>query len=244
MINVENLGFFYERGKWLFRSVDFSLNKGETLALLGPNGRGKTTLLRCIARLISSQEGRIDAPQKIGFVPQLSTPPPGFSVLDIVLMGAAGGSGLFETPGKKELERAMEAMSLVGVDSLAKKDFSDLSGGQRQMVLIARALCYGRSALILDEPASALDLANQKKLLDLLGKLASDGTTIIMTTHAPNHAFDVADKSLMLFGGTDFVFGDTKKVVDAENLSRLFDTQIMCVEYEAGGKKEIAAIAV
>ncbi|MDD3467338.1 MAG: ABC transporter ATP-binding protein [Campylobacterales bacterium] len=244
MVEANEIGFYYKSENWLFKDIDFRLLAGEILAILGPNGRGKTTLLKCMAGLLKPCKGSIRAPSKIGFVPQLSAPPQGFSVFDIVLMGASASKGVFEIPGAKEYKIAEESCELVGIENLLDKEFSELSGGQRQMVLIARALCHGRETLILDEPASALDLANQKKLSSLLQKLAACGTTIIMTTHAPNHAFDIADKSLMLFGGDEYLFGDTKEVLDSNNLSRLFATKIVCVNYEADGKNEIAAVAV
>lgn len=242
MININNLGFYYEIDKWLFRDITFDIQKGDIVTILGPNGRGKTTFLKCLTGINKPKLGGVSLKGKAGFVPQISNPPLGFSVLDIVLMGTSNTNSIFETIRDENINNAMYWLKRVGMEHLQDKDFADLSGGQRQMVLIARALCYGKDVLILDEPSSALDLANQKKLLDLLNDISNDGTTIIMTTHFPNHALRVAHKTLMLFGASEFAFGDTRDVVNEENLSKLFETQIKCVDYSIDGNTGSFAI--
>ncbi|MCK9338003.1 MAG: ABC transporter ATP-binding protein [Arcobacteraceae bacterium] len=235
MIKINDLGFYYKTDEWLFRDITFDIQQGDIVTILGPNGRGKTTFLKCLTGINKAKLGDVLLEGKAGFVPQLSTPPFGFSVLDIVLMGTSQSHSIFETISDENIDNARYWLKRVGMVHLEDKDFADLSGGQKQMVLIARALCYGRDVLILDEPSSALDLANQKKLLDLLNDISSDGTTIIMTTHFPNHALRVAHKTLMLFGDREFVFGDTKEVVNEDNLSKLFETKIKCVDYNLNG---------
>ncbi|MGE4456368.1 MAG: ABC transporter ATP-binding protein [Arcobacteraceae bacterium] len=235
MIKIDGLGFYYKTDEWLFRDITFDIQKGDIVTILGPNGRGKTTFLKCLTGINKPKLGSVVLNGKAGFVPQLATPPLGFSVLDIVLMGTSQSHSIFETISDDNINNARYWLKRVGMEHLEDKDFADLSGGQKQMVLIARALCYGKDVLILDEPSSALDLANQKKLLDLLNDIASDGTTIIMTTHFPNHALRVAHKTLMLFGDREFVFGDTKEVVNEDNLSKLFETKIKCVDYSLNG---------
>lgn len=235
MIKIDGLGFYYKTDEWLFRDITFDIQQGDIVTILGPNGRGKTTFLKCLTGINKPKLGSVVLNGKAGFVPQLATPPLGFSVLDIVLMGTSQSHSIFETISDENINNARYWLKRVGMEHLEDKDFADLSGGQKQMVLIARALCYGKDVLILDEPSSALDLANQKKLLDLLNDIASDGTTIIMTTHFPNHALRVAHKTLMLFGDREFVFGDTKEVVNEDNLSKLFETKIKCVDYSLNG---------
>ena len=244
MIKVDNLGFYYKANNWLFKNISLDIKKGEVITILGPNGRGKTTFLKCLVGINNPKLGNIDLEGKIGFVPQLSTPPYGFSVLDIVLMGTSKHKSVFETINNENIKSANYWLGRVGMQHLENSDFSDLSGGQRQMVLIARALCYGKDILILDEPSSALDLANQRKLLNLLLELSNNGTTIIMTTHSPNHALKIADKTLMLFGEEEFIFGNTKDVVNADNLSKLFETKVDCINYELNGKTGIFALAI
>ncbi len=244
MIKINNLGFYYKIDKWLFKNITFDIKNGDIVTILGPNGRGKTTFLKCLVGINNPKLGNIDLEGKIGFVPQLSTPPYGFSVLDIVLMGTSKHKSVFETINNENIKSANYWLGRVGMQHLENSDFSDLSGGQRQMVLIARALCYGKDILILDEPSSALDLANQRKLLNLLLELSNNGTTIIMTTHSPNHALKIADKTLMLFGEEEFIFGNTKDVVNADNLSKLFETKVDCINYELNGKTGIFALAI
>ena len=230
MIKVDNLGFYYKANNWLFKNISLDIKKGEVITILGPNGRGKTTFLKCLVGINEQKLGNLQIEGKIGFVPQLSTPPYGFSVLDIVLMGTSKHKSVFETINNENIKSANYWLGRVGMQHLENSDFSDLSGGQRQMVLIARALCYGKDILILDEPSSALDLANQRKLLNLLLELSNNGTTIIMTAHSPNHALKIADKTLMLFGEEEFIFGNTKDVVNADNLSKLFETKVDCIK--------------
>ena len=244
MIEVDNLGFYYFKNKWLFKDISLFINKGEIVTILGPNGRGKTTFLKCLVDINKPKSGYFKLDGKVGFVPQLSTAPFGFTVLDIVLMGTSRKKTIFETLSNDNIKNAKYWLEKLEISHLEDCEFSSLSGGQRQMVLIARALCYGEDILILDEPSSALDLANQKKLLKLLKELSNSGITVVMTTHSPNHALKVSNKTLMLFGEKEFIFGDTKSVVNKDNLTKLFETNIECVNYSLNGKNGIFALTI
>ena len=244
MIKINNMGYFYKKNEWLFKDISLEIQQGDIVTILGPNGRGKTTFLKCLANIHKPKLGQVSLNGKAGFVPQISNPAFGFSVLDIVLMGTGSSTSIFEKMKDSNIEQAYLALQKIGIEKLADKYFSDLSGGQRQLVLVARALCYGKDILILDEPASALDLANQRNLLNLLNNIANEGTTIIMTTHFPNHALQVAHKTLMLFGKEEFIYGETNKVVNENNLSKLFETPIKCMDYNINGLAGSFAIPI
>ena len=161
MLELENVGFAHSGGNWLFRGVNLGIRAGEITAVLGPNGRGKTTLLRCAAGLLAPVEGRIVARCAVGYVPQNHGGGFGYAVQDMVTMGRARHIRSYATPSRHDRAAAGEALHRVGLGDLAQRPFPQLSGGERQLVLIARALASESEVLVLDEPAAALDLRNQ-----------------------------------------------------------------------------------
>lgn len=170
MIKLERAGF--RRGeRWIFRNVDLHLEHGRCMAILGPNGRGKTSLIRIIAGLLPLDEGKRLAPGSIGYVSQAFPASLSYRCLDVVVMGKAASMGVFGSPSRRDYRAADEALEMVGASAYAQKAFDRLSGGERQLVILARALATGASFLVLDEPASALDLANQSLLLSVLKRL-------------------------------------------------------------------------
>lgn len=217
-----DLGFAYRKPSWLFRGLSFSLAAGDILAVLGPNGCGKSTLLDILLGVRQPLCGEIVKRQACCFVPQFFSPPFAYSVSDIVLMGRATHINLFSTPKAADRRIAREALHSLGLLDLAARDFATLSGGQKQMVLIARALAAEAPIMLLDEPASALDLYHQNRLLSLLHRLAEERKlTVIFTTHQPNHAELLANKTLLLRPDHS-LFGDTRHILNRDNLSALF----------------------
>jgi iron complex transport system ATP-binding protein len=207
----------------IFSGLSFQARAGETLALLGPNGRGKTTALRAMLGFQRLAAGRAVAPRLVGYVPQISAFAHAYSVLDIVVMGRALALGLFGQPGPEDRAHAAAALATVGMDAYAAQPFDRLSGGERQLVLLARALATGSPALVLDEPGAALDLRNQQRLLTLLARLRRDGRhAILFTTHDPNHALAVADRALMMMPEGQAVLGPVTDVLNETNLTRLY----------------------
>ncbi len=227
VIFCRDLSFAYTAQPWLFRALSFALAQGDVLAVLGPNGCGKSTLLDILLKVRQPLTGEVVAGKPCCFVPQFFMPPFAYSVLDIVLMGRSTHIGMFSAPKAADREIARDALNSLGLLAIADKDFRLLSGGQRQMVLIARALASEAPIMLLDEPASALDLYNQNQLLSLLRRLAEQRKlTIIFTTHQPNHAALLANKTLLL-KKDGFLFGETSQILNSENLSELFNITML-----------------
>ena len=202
MIAAQGLGFRYsDTVPWLFENLSFSLQSGQTLALLGRNGRGKTTLLKCLAELVKPTAGTIRSDGLLGYVPQHFVTPFAYTVFDVVLMGRARHIGMFSNPSPQDRLRTAEALDLVGLSAFSQRAIGTLSGGERQLALIARALASEADILLLDEPASALDYHNQALVLSMLRRLSAQrGLTILMTTHEPTHALQIADRAVLLYG--------------------------------------------
>jgi iron complex transport system ATP-binding protein len=243
MLHLDKAGHSYDSERWQFRALDFDLRAGEITAILGPNGRGKSTLLRVLAGLLPPTSGLVTPHPRTGFVPQEFSGAFPYSVLDIVLMGRARHIALFGTPGAVDVEKAMAALDATRMADYAARSIGSLSGGERQLVLIARALAGENDVLLLDEPASALDLKNQDIVLSLLGRLA-DGQklAIAFTTHQPNHAMAIADKVLLMLPHTQTLFGPTDTVMTEASLEALYGVPVRAVRLGDGERKETAFV--
>ncbi|CAG8999220.1 MAG: putative ABC transporter ATP-binding protein [Candidatus Celerinatantimonas neptuna] len=217
----------YSLQKPLFKPLDLTLAAGEITAIMGGNGQGKTTLMQTLLGGLSPISGKITRYGKVGFVPQKFHSPFPYQVLDIVLMGRANQIGLFSMPSKQDKYLAHHALTQLQIDHLAKRPFDQLSGGQQQLVLIARALVSECQVLILDEPVTALDLAHQSTVLNLLKSLATDqNMSILFSTHEPTHAQLIAQHSLLLMGDGLSLYGPNHDVLNETNLSRLYGVPI------------------
>lgn len=249
-LEVENGEFAYENGRILFEKVCFDVEKGEILTILGPNGVGKTTLLKCTTSLLQWKKGTTlidhkplkelktsDVWKKIGYVPQNRGTVFSYTVLDMVLLGRAPYLSLLSMPGKKDVEIARDALETVGVTYLEEKRCSEISGGEMQMVLIARALASEPQVLILDEPESHLDFKNQLLILEILQKIAQDkDISCIINTHFPTHALQISDKTLMLGKERKHIFGLAGKVITEENLQKYFGVNVKIIPFDNEGK--------
>ncbi len=237
VISFAGLGYSYQPGTWVFRNYSAAVKKGHVFALLGPNGRGKTTLLKLLLGALRPGEGHLKVAGHFAFVPQLFQVSFDYSVLDMVLMGRAKKVGLFSQPTQKDEEAALAALDRFGMAHYAYRAFLELSGGQRQLIIFARALVAEADVLILDEPTSALDLKNQILVLDWINTLSrKDGLTIVMTTHHPHHALAVADDVLLMLGETSHLVGTPSEVLTEENLTALYGVPMKRVSFEHEGR--------
>ncbi len=226
--------------RWIFRNISFDLPEGEALTILGCNGRGKTTLLKALLGLLRLDEGERVMPPIVGYVPQSQHGGDQHRCLDIVLMGRAARLGLFGLPGKADREAAEMALAMVGACAFRDRLFGGLSGGERQIVLLARALATDAEVLILDEPAAALDLANQDLLLSMLLRLRQARShTIIFTTHHPQHGLFLADKALMMHAGQEVHYGAVEDVMSDTELSRLYGVPFCRMPVAGNGRTPV-----
>lgn len=235
-IAVSGLSFSYPRHAAL-HGVSFTAEPGLT-AVLGGNGAGKSTLLRCILGLLDGYRGKIslcgrdvtllsakERSALAAYVPQLHQSVFSYPVFDIVLMGAACRLPVYARPGKAEQEAARQALEKMGISHLADRSFSHLSGGERQMVLVARALAQQTSVLIMDEPTASLDYGNQLRLLEKVHELAEEGYTILLSTHDPQSALHYAHRILALHQGRVAAHGAPANVLDETLLQNLYGVQ-------------------
>ena len=162
----------------------------------------------------------------MSFIPQSHKPVYDYAVLDVVLMSSGAGAGAFFSPKKAHIDRAYEALERGGIGFLAERPYTHISGGEQQLVLIARALAQNASTIIMDEPTSALDYGNTVRVLSCVRQLAEDGFTIIQSTHQPDQAFLYADKTLVLHEGSVLAYGPPKETISAELISRIYGVDV------------------
>ncbi|WP_113152798.1 ABC transporter ATP-binding protein [Nitratireductor sp. OM-1] len=227
----------------LFTNISFEVPVGRSMAVLGPNGRGKTTLLRALLGFQPLSGGTRNAPRVTGYVPQHGASQARMTGAEVVIMGRADRLGLFGQPQAQDRAAALEALSEIGASHLADLRYDRMSGGQRQMVLIARALATGSPALVFDEPTSALDLGNQARTLELLDGLRERrDRAILFTTHDPNHALAAADDVLMMMPGGQEVHGPVREMIEPARLSELYGVPMCWVDVDAPSGAQRQAI--
>lgn len=245
-LNVEHLSFSYGPHEVL-RDVSFDLQPGEFLSVLGPNGVGKSTLFRCILGLLSGYQGHIlsngddlrhmprrEMARRIAYIPQINRPTFGYTVLDTVLMGTTRQVSVFSQPGHEQIAAARRALERVGAAHLTDRDFSYLSGGEQQLVLVARAIAQQAEILIMDEPTSALDFGNQLRILQLVRALAAEGYGVLLSTHNPQHALTFATRILALADGSVAALGSAQEVLTPELIKTLYGVDVAFTQTEGG----------
>ncbi len=225
-------------------SFNAVINSGEILCLLGPNGVGKSTLFKTVLGFLKPLGGEIlldgksihalsrkEFARVIGYVPQIHTPPFPFTVLDVVMMGRTAHIGTFSTPSRHDKEVAVNKLERLGAAFLIDRTYTEISGGERQMVLIARALAQEPAFLMLDEPTSNLDFGNQVRVLQCVKDLARDsGLGIIMTTHFPDHVFQTDGDVALMEWNNVFLTGNAEEIITAENMRDTYGIEIKVVK--------------
>lgn len=237
---VDNISFTYPGGKnKVLDRVSLNLNEGQILSILGPNGAGKTTLLNCMVGLLDPDEGDIricgtdmkkktkrSIAQIVGYVPQLHTPAFNYRVIDFVLMGCAPRVGMLGRPGKDEEKLCLSVLEDMQISDLADRSYIEISGGERQQVLIARAVVQQPKVILFDEPTAHLDYGNQHKVLKMVRNMADKGYSIIITTHNPDHALLLGDRTAIVEKSGHLTVGDTKEIITQDKLRQVYDVDL------------------
>lgn len=252
LIEVRSASFSFG-ARPVFNAIDLDVRAGEVLTILGPNGCGKSTLLRCIGGALTLARGTVrvgDADlakldpgaraRKVGFLFQDHVPSFPFKVLDLASMGRTPYLGFLGTPSPSDLSLAEEALDKVGILHLKDRPYTELSGGERQLVLLARTLVQQPEVILLDEPTAHLDIRNQVRCLKTIGALSAAGATLIMTTHDPNHAFLFTGRVVLMQPGGSILVGPAADIISDATLSATYGIDIgVFLAQRANGHEEL-----
>lgn len=238
LLKAENITSGYH-GRAVLKNVSVAIGKGEIVSLLGPNGSGKTTLLKVLIGLHGTERGRVllegrdisslkqkYLARRIAYVPQFHRTSFSYRVIDVVLMGRLPHKNFFARYNKEDTDLARQALEKLSILHLEERPYTEISGGERQLALIARAMAQGAHTFIFDEPANGLDYGNQIKLLEELMNLCDQGYTFIKSTHFPDHALWVADRVVMLKQGAILAEGTPDEIITGNNLYRLYGREV------------------
>ena len=250
ILDIERLSFSYDKKNYQFKDISFGIERGEVFSILGRNGTGKSTLIKCILNVLVPDAGRISLAGRdvhdwkrqemasvAAYVPQAKNVVFPFTVFDYVLMGRTPHIPSFSIPKESDLEVAGECLKKFGISHLGDKPVSEISGGEHQMAAIARAVAQGPSLIIMDEPTSHLDMGNQQKVLDMTRKLAADGMAALMTTHFPDHGFMVSDRVAIMEDGRLLASGEPDDVITRENLKTAYGIDVSVSYVPDAGRK-------
>jgi len=243
MLEVKNLKFRYNGFEV---NASLNVNEGKILTLLGPNGSGKTTLLRCIYGILKPETSCVyldgkdvhsmdlkERAKNMGYVPQTHHPSFPYTVLEFVVMGRASQISIFEAPGSEDYRIAMDALSLVGIENLANKPYTQISGGQLQLALVARALVQNLRAILFDEPTAHLDFKNQIRVLEMIRKITAEkNIATILTLHDPNLAGIYSDRIALVKDGKIHAIGKPEKVLTENELSHVYEMGVKVINVD------------
>jgi iron complex transport system ATP-binding protein len=260
LVKVFGADFRYGH-KTIFQDIDFTIEKGEVFCLLGPNGCGKTTLLDCILGTLKLRKGGImvngqeithlkpaDIARSLAYVPQRHDRTFPYSVLEMVTMGRAAYTGIFSSPSRQDRMIAEEMIETIGLSELKHRPYTQLSGGEGQLVLIARALAQKTPVIVMDEPTAHLDFRHELIILQTIKKLVQkERKSIIMATHFPNHTFYFENNLLrttvaMLYNGKFLVSGSPSQVLREETIREVYGIDANIISYDIEEKHKLRQI--
>lgn len=237
-IVVENLSFSYSK-KEVLHDISFEIEQGEFVTILGANGVGKSTLFRCILGLLQNYTGRIfldgtdmhsmspnEIARKIAYIPQYTASIFNYSVENIVLMGTTASLHPLSSPKEEEMKRVTDSLEKIGISHLRERCFHLLSGGEKQLTIIARALAQNTKIIMLDEPTASLDYGNQMVVLNQMRSLADEGYTIIQTSHSPEHSYMFSDRIIAMKSGEILCSGSPKDVIIEDIVSQIYGVNV------------------
>jgi iron complex transport system ATP-binding protein len=252
LVKANNLSFKYREAD-IFSNISFAVGAGEVFCLLGPNGCGKTTLLDCILGLHQPYRGQImlnginvrnlpreQVARQVSYVPQNHEKAFPYTVMDVVLMGRAAYIGLFDSPSEEDVQIAKQALAMVGILGLKDRCYTELSGGEVQLVMIARALTQKTPLIVMDEPTAHLDYKHELTIMEIVVKLVREtGLSVLMATHFPNHSFYFENSGIntrvaLMKDAKFLAMGRPSQVFTEENLQRLYsvNTKIMSCQLD------------
>jgi iron complex transport system ATP-binding protein len=247
-LQARNLNYAYLPGKTVLHDVSLSLKAGETLYILGRNGGGKTTLLSCLAGLLKPHKGSVSINERdlhdyndsqraqlIGLIPQMHVPVFTYSVEEMVMMGRAPYLNWMGSPSFEDHRIVEEALEQVGISDLRHRPYTEISGGERQLTMIARGLAQKCQVLMMDEPTAHLDLSNQQRVLEIVQQLTTQSLSFIISSHAPNDALAFADRVLLLNEGWEMDYGAPKDVLTEAMLSSVYGIQAEVIYVQDNG---------
>ena len=237
-LRVEDLHFSYGNLEVL-KGVSFGVESSGFVSLLGPNGAGKSTLFRCMLGLLEPASGSVhicgrniqtmpaaELSHRVAYIPQSHHPVFNFSVFDMVLMGTTSQLSPFATPGKQQRQLAEAAMERVGIAHLRDRGCSNISGGERQLALIARGIAQQAKILVMDEPSASLDYGNKLRVMEMVKDLTRDGYTVIQSTHDPDQAYLYSDQILALYDGKILANGTPRDTISSDLICALYGVDV------------------